>query len=76
MLVGEGKLRNEIEEKAAGLGISDSVIMTGNVTNVSDYLQAMDVFIMPSLFEGFGIAGIEAQAAGLSACSLTASQGI
>ncbi|MBR4588077.1 MAG: glycosyltransferase family 1 protein [Lachnospiraceae bacterium] len=65
LLVGEGKLRNEIEEKAAGLGISDSVIMTGNVTNVSDHLQAMDVFIMPSLFEGFGIAGIEAQAAGL-----------
>ena len=65
LLVGEGKLRNEIEKKATGLGISDSVIMTGNVTNVSDHLQAMDVFIMPSLFEGFGIAGIEAQAAGL-----------
>lgn len=37
----------------------------GALTNVNEYYQAMDVFILPSLFEGLPISGIEAQAAGL-----------
>ena len=41
------------------------MIFQGVVMNVEDYLQAMDVFILPSLFEGLAIVGVEAQAAGL-----------
>ena len=41
------------------------VTFTGSVTNVEDYMQAMDVFVFPSRFEGLGIVAIEAQASGL-----------
>mgnify|MGYP002292887905 FL=1 len=65
MLIGTGPLMEEIQEKAHRLGIVDNVIFVGNIPNVNDYLQAMDVFLMPSLFEGLPITGIEAQANGL-----------
>lgn len=65
LLVGDGELRSEIEAKIDLLGIKDSVIMTGEVTNVADYMQAMDVFVFPSLWEGLGLVGVEAQATGL-----------
>ena len=45
--------------------MEDKVIFTGSVTNVEDYLQAMDVFVLPSRFEGLGIVAIEAQCSGL-----------
>ena len=65
IIVGEGSLtpqiRNEIMEK----GMEDSVIMTGMQKNVSQYLSAMDLFIMPSLHEALGLAAVEAQANGL-----------
>ena len=65
LLIGDGELRQSIEEKVNKAGLTDSVIFTGNVNNVQDYMQAMDLFILPSMFEGFGIVGIEAQACGL-----------
>lgn len=65
LLVGEGELRRSLERKATELGIRSSVIFTGSVPNVGDYLQAMDVFVFPSLYEGLGISMVEAQAAGL-----------
>lgn len=52
-------------EYAKELDVRDSIILTGVVSNVNEMLQAMDCFIMPSFFEGLGIAAIEAQAAGL-----------
>lgn len=66
MLIGEGPLKEEMEKKAAALGIAGRVIFTGGVSNVGDYYQAMDAFIMPSLFEGLPVTGVEAQAAGLN----------
>lgn len=66
LLVGDGDARGQIEEKARSLGISDKVIMLGNRTNIQDYYQAMDVFVFPSLWEGLGMAVIEAQASGLN----------
>lgn len=65
LLVGDGPLRAESEERAAALGIADSVIFTGVRDDVPDLMQAMDCFVFPSLYEGLGIVAIEAQAAGL-----------
>jgi len=65
LLVGDGELRSEIERKVDTLGLEDSVIFTGVRQDVSELLQAMDVFVFPSLFEGLPVTVIEAQAAGL-----------
>ena len=65
MLIGDGAHRADAERKAAELGITGKVLFIGSVENVSDYLQAMDMFVMPSLFEGLPVTGIEAQAASL-----------
>jgi len=61
-ILGEGPERRALEEKIAKDGLAERVILTGNVTNVNDYLQAADVFVMPSLWEGFSIALLEAAA--------------
>ncbi|MCH6266006.1 glycosyltransferase family 1 protein [Neobacillus citreus] len=65
MLVGDGSLRPSIERKIHSLGLMNHVILTGVRTDISELLQAMDIFVFPSLYEGLGIAVIEAQAAGL-----------
>lgn len=65
MLVGDGDLRAEIEQKVRDLGLSDKVIFTGVRSDVNDLMHGMDVFLFPSLYEGLGIVLIEAQAAGL-----------
>lgn len=65
LLIGDGELRKKIEKKARELNIYDSVIFTGSKNPVSAYYHAMDVFVLPSLYEGLGIVAIEAQASGL-----------
>ncbi len=65
LLVGDGELIEEIKEKVKSLDLTDAVIFTGNVDNVQDYYQMMDCFTQPSLFEGFSIVTLEAEAAGL-----------
>ena len=65
LLVGAGPLEREIKEKAKALGVSDRIIMTGSRKDVCDLLMSMDIFVLPSLFEGLGIALVEAQASGL-----------
>lgn len=65
LLVGAGDLEGEIKNKAINLGILDKVVFTGSVPNVWDYLQAMDLFVFPSIHEGLGMSLIEAQAVGL-----------
>jgi glycosyltransferase involved in cell wall biosynthesis len=65
MLVGDGKLRSSIQKRIKDLGLSDNVIFTGVRTDIPNLLQAMDVFLFPSLYEGLGIVAVEAQGAGL-----------
>lgn len=65
MLVGEGELKTSIQDKVKILGLEDYVIFTGLRSDVKELLQAMDVFLFPSLYEGLPVSIIEAQAAGL-----------
>lgn len=65
LLCGTGENLGQIQEEASRLGITENILFCGNVNDPEDYLQAMDVFILPSLFEGLPIVGIEAQACGL-----------
>lgn len=55
----------KIQAKAHALGIAEHVRFLGVRSDVADLMQAMDVFVFPSLYEGLGIVLIEAQAAGL-----------
>lgn len=72
VLVGDGPDLTELEAKAVTLGIEREVLFLGNRDDVNRLLQAFDLFVMPSHFEGFGMAALEAQAAGLP-CLLSTS---
>ena len=65
ILVGTGELEQAVKEKASAIGIQDKTLIPGQTADVSDWYQAMDCFVLPSLFEGLPVVGIEAQAAGL-----------
>lgn len=65
LLVGDGELREKIECQVRALDVRDRVLFAGVRTDVARMLQAMDVFLFPSLYEGLGIAVIEAQTAGM-----------
>lgn len=65
IIIGEGKLRENLVREIKANALSNRVILTGARKDVEDLLQAMDIFAMPSLHEGLPIAGIEAQASGL-----------
>ncbi|MBD5403151.1 glycosyltransferase family 1 protein [bacterium] len=65
LLVGDGPERASITEYAEKLNVADKVKMVGVVPNVYDYVQAMDVFILPSFYEGLPLSIIEAQVSGL-----------
>mgnify|MGYP001654280906 CR=1 FL=1 len=66
LLVGGGELENSLKKKAYELGVDDKVLFLGMRDDVSDIVQAFDVFVFPSVFEGLGIALLEAQATGLT----------
>ncbi|WP_411332996.1 glycosyltransferase family 1 protein [Metabacillus indicus] len=65
LLAGEGQLKKEIEEKVMKLGLSDNVRFLGVREDIPNIMQAMDIFLFPSLFEGLPVVLVEAQAAGL-----------
>ena len=65
LLVGDGDLREKIENKIDEAGITDKVIFAGVRSDIPDLLQAMDVFVLPSTREGLPVAIVETQAAGL-----------
>ena len=64
-LIGIGELEESVKEKARSMGIQDKILFLGQMANVNEWYQAMDCFVLPSLFEGLPVVGIEAQAAGL-----------
>lgn len=65
LLIGEGVLKSKIERKVKLLGIANRVIFTGARSDVADLYNAMDVFLLPSHYEGLALVGVEAQANGL-----------
>ena len=65
VLIGTGELEQSVKEKARAIGIQDKTLFAGQMADVSEWYQAMDCFVLPSLFEGLPVVGIEAQAAGL-----------
>lgn len=62
LLVGEGSMKKYIVEESKELGIENNVIFLKNRVDVNELMQAMDVYLMPSLWEGLSLALIEAQA--------------
>lgn len=62
LLIGEGSLIDEIKIKVKEFNIEDKVIFAGTHTNPEIFYQAMDCFVLPSLYEGLPVVGVEAQA--------------
>lgn len=65
MLVGDGDLKDDVIQMASEMNVLERILFLGVRNDIEDILQAADVFVFPSLFEGLGIVAIEAQAAGL-----------
>lgn len=65
LLVGRGELEEEIKEQVKNLDLVEAVRFLGVRDDVADLLCAMDVFLLPTRYEGLGIVYIEAQASGI-----------
>lgn len=65
LLAGQGPLVDEMQEKVKDLGLDDSVIFLGQRNDANELYQAFDIFLLPSLYEGLPVVGVEAQASGL-----------
>ena len=65
MLIGFGSLKEQVFERIDKLGLRDSVIDLGGRSDIDKFYNAMDCFVLPSLYEGLPIVAIESQATGL-----------
>lgn len=65
MIIGTGDLEEKMKEKIKDYHLEKNVIMVGVVSDVYRYYNAMDLFLLPSRYEGLGIVNIESQASGL-----------
>lgn len=65
LLAGDGELHREIEQKIEDLAVKEHVYLLGIRNDIPDLLQAMDVYLFPSVYEGLPVALVEAQASGL-----------
>ncbi|MDR3185808.1 MAG: glycosyltransferase [Christensenellaceae bacterium] len=65
LLVGDGELKDHVSQEIKDMCLENHVIMTGNRGDIGGLLSASDVFVLPSLIEGFPVVTLEAQANGL-----------
>lgn len=65
LFVGEGELRKQIESKVFSLNLNENILFMGSRNDVPDLLKMSDIYVFPSLGEGFSMAMLEAQCAGL-----------
>lgn len=72
VLLGDGELRERVKKKAEHLGVIEQISFIGNVSNANEWYQAFDCFVLPSVWEGLPVVGVEAQAADLP-CVFSAS---
>lgn len=63
--LGDGELKETIEKQIKDNGLIDEIILTGNVSNVYEYMQLFDLLLLPSFYEGLPVTLVEAQASGL-----------
>jgi glycosyltransferase involved in cell wall biosynthesis len=66
LIIGEGKMKNALIKETEVLGIKGNVLFIPKANNTRDLLAAMDIFVMPSLQEGLGLALMEAMAQGIA----------
>ena len=66
LLVGSGPLEDEIKKKVKRLGLEDSVLFLGQRDDINKLYSVMDIFCLPSLYEGMGMVSLEAIISGLS----------
>lgn len=65
VMIGFGELENEMQDKILSYGIIDRVVNLGRRDDIRQFYNAFDAFLLPSLYEGMPVVGIEAQCAGL-----------
>lgn len=65
LLVGDGPEMDSLKQKVMDYNLEKLVIFTGNVKNINEILNAMDIFLFPSMYEGLGLSIIEAEINGL-----------
>lgn len=65
LLIGNGPLEDAIRTKVKSMGLEHNVLFLGLRDDIHNILQAMDVFVLPSLYEGLSLSSVEAQVAGL-----------
>lgn len=71
-ILGEGKLRKEIESAIHAAGLQEKIALAGNVENVENYLHRSDIYVHSAAYEPFGLVLVEAMAAGLPCVMLDA----
>ncbi|MNK73877.1 putative glycosyltransferase EpsF [compost metagenome] len=64
LIAGEGPLRHELEQRVAQLGLTKNIHFTGRLANLSVFYHSLDLFVLPSLIESFGLVLLEALACG------------
>ena len=65
LFVGDGELREELEQQVRASGLAEHIHFLGSRRDVLELLLASDIFILPSLFEGLSVALLEAMASGI-----------
>lgn len=65
LLIGDGELRSELESIVKNLTLEKAVLFLGQRTDVSDLFQMIDIFVLPSLYEGLPLTMVEAQTSGV-----------
>ncbi|WP_031492711.1 glycosyltransferase [Succinivibrio dextrinosolvens] len=65
LIIGDGKLKYEMLSKIKSCGLDDKVLYLGRREDIQQFYNAMDCFLLPSLYEGFPITALEAQCCGL-----------
>lgn len=65
LIIGDGEYKKGMQDRAKKCGVEDHFLFMGNVKNVEEYYCGMDVFVLPSLYEGLPLVLVEAQSTGL-----------